>query len=99
MTDAPKRIRASAFWRGNQYHRSHHATDCSEHEFSNVEYVRADLVTPPEVVEQMREALNRQGDNMAFLLNHVTLPNAWYEKFTRELKQDRAVLVALEESK
>lgn len=40
----------------------------------------------------LRAALERQGDNMAFVLNHMSVPKAYYEKFLRELEEDRAAL-------
>lgn len=43
-------------------------------------------------VEALRAALNRQCDNMAFVLNKATLPDQWYSKFSNELEQDRALL-------
>ena len=42
------------------------------------------------------EALTRQGNNMSFILNHMTIPDQYYEKFTRELSEDRAALAAAE---
>ncbi|MEN3145735.1 hypothetical protein ABCW43_00310 [Neorhizobium sp. IRAMC:178] len=41
---------------------------------------------------KLREALNRQADNMAFVINHVTLPGQWLEKFMVELDADRSAL-------
>ena len=46
------------------------------------------------MVEKIIAAATRQADNVAFILNHVTLPDEWYEKLTRELAEDRAVLSA-----
>ena len=43
-------------------------------------------------VERLTGALTRQGDNMAFVVNHFTLPDAYYDKFIRELGEDRAAL-------
>ena len=40
----------------------------------------------------LREALTRQGDNMAFVLNHMTMPDGYYGKFIHELEEDRAAL-------
>ncbi len=37
-------------------------------------------------------ALERQTDNMAFIMNHFNIPQEWYTKFTREIDQDREVL-------
>lgn len=51
------------------------------------------------LVGELGEALSRQGDNMAFVLNRVTLPYQWYEKFTTELEQDRATLAKLEKAR
>ena len=42
----------------------------------------------------LRKALERQGDNMAFVINHVTIPKQWMEKFIRELEEDRATLIS-----
>ena len=43
-------------------------------------------------IEQLDAALRRQGDNMAFILNHATLTDFWYAKLTRELEMDRSAL-------
>ena len=48
-------------------------------------------------LERMRDALNRQCDNMAFIVNHVTLPEQWRDKFAVELEQDRRALPLHEE--
>ena len=48
------------------------------------------------VKAQLVEALTRQGNNMSFILNHMTIPDQYYEKFTRELSEDRAALAAAE---
>ena len=45
----------------------------------------------PAIIEQ-REALERQSDNMAFILDHVSLPEHLYCKFQAELAEDRAAL-------
>ena len=50
-------------------------------------------------VERLRKALSRQTDNMAFVLNRVSLPVQWYEKFDSELTQDRATLTKLEKAR
>ena len=42
-------------------------------------------------IDKLTEALTRQSDNMAFVLNHTDTGNL-YEKFLRELEQDRAAL-------
>lgn len=42
--------------------------------------------------ERLRSALSRQCDNIAFILNHMSIPDNWYEKFTHELKEDRQAL-------
>ena len=42
--------------------------------------------------DQLKAALERQGDNLAFVLNRVSLPEAWFEKFDRELQEDRKAL-------
>lgn len=41
--------------------------------------------------DALAKALDRQCDNMAFVVNHVSL-HAWYDKFKNELEQDRATL-------
>lgn len=41
---------------------------------------------------KLREALTRQADNMAFALNNVSIPEGWYDKFSRELAEDRTAL-------
>lgn len=46
--------------------------------------------------DALREALERQIDNMSFALNRVSL-GAWHERFERELEQDRSAL-AMKES-
>jgi hypothetical protein len=50
-----------------------------------------------ERIAELERALERQGDNMAFVINHVTIPDQWYEKFRRELDEDRAALDAIKE--
>lgn len=42
-------------------------------------------------IERLTKALTRQCDNMAFVVNHVTL-HRWYDKFKDELEEDRAAL-------
>ena len=41
--------------------------------------------------ERLAKALDRQADNMAFVLNHAPV-GKWYDKFTAELAEDRAAL-------
>ena len=41
---------------------------------------------------ELRKGLTRQGDNMAFVLNHMTMPDGYYGKFIHELEEDRAAL-------
>jgi len=43
-------------------------------------------------VAQLREALTRQADNMAFVLNHFDVFGQWYIKFRTELEEDRTAL-------
>lgn len=55
-------------------------------------YVKvAEVVKAHERIEELEAALSRQGDNMAFVLNHMDTKN-WYEKFSIELAEDRGVL-------
>jgi len=42
-------------------------------------------------IQELEIALSRQGDNMAFVLNHMDT-GTWGEKFTKELEEDRKVL-------
>jgi hypothetical protein len=43
----------------------------------------------PSKLSAVTEAFRRQAANMAFVINHIQLPDAWYKKFTEELEQDR----------
>lgn len=43
-------------------------------------------------IEELEKALERQCDNIAFVINHVTLPDSWHEKFQCELEIARAAL-------
>jgi len=66
--------------------------------------VEPDYTLPnlPEVNRLKREnarlvgALDRQCDNMAFVINHVNL-HGFYDKFQTELEADRAILAALKD--
>jgi len=49
--------------------------------------------------EKLKEALSRQGDNVAFLLNHAAIPEKWYDKFRKELEEDRELNVHNDEVK
>ena len=63
-------------------------------------YVReaaASLTRQTERIEELERTLDRQCDNMAFILNHHTLPDQWYYKFTKELGEDRRARSALGE--
>lgn len=51
----------------------------------------ADLI---KAADALAEAMDRQGDNMAFVINNVSLPEQWRDKFMMELEQDRAQLTA-----
>lgn len=55
-------------------------------------YVADVLVQAASRLRAAEGALSRQADNMAFVLNHHPLPDQWYDKFTRELAEDRAAL-------
>ncbi len=50
-------------------------------------------VASPEAVAALIEALDRQCDNIAFILNHMKIPEQWLEKFNKELIEDRAFLM------
>lgn len=56
------------------------------------------LETLRKAAEGMAEALARQSDNMAFVLNHMDV-KGWHGKFTSELAEDRAALAAYEATK
>ncbi len=43
-------------------------------------------------VAKLEKELERQCDTIAFVINHVTLPDSWYEKFQCELENARAAL-------
>lgn len=43
-------------------------------------------------VKELEEAVSRQCDNMAFVLNRVNIPPQWFRKFDDELAEDRAAL-------
>lgn len=48
----------------------------------------------PSPVEKLVEALERQCDNMAFVVNHAPIIQPWYDKFSSELEEDRQSLAA-----
>lgn len=59
--------------------------------------LEAALAAAPAInVETVIEALNRQCDNMAFVLNKFDVPDHWYYKFKAELEEDRTKLTAPE---
>lgn len=41
---------------------------------------------------ELMDELERQCDNMAFVVNHATLPNQWLEKLSKELEEAREIL-------
>lgn len=45
-----------------------------------------------EALREAREALERQTENMAFVLNRVDLPEAWFANFNNELALSRTTL-------
>ena len=47
-------------------------------------------------LDRVTAALKRQADNMAFVLNHASLPEQWADKFAAELEADRAAIAASE---
>lgn len=55
----------------------------------DIEAVLADREALKAQLEEAEGALERQADNMAFILNHVGVPQPWYDKFSRELAVDR----------
>lgn len=64
----------------------------ADHIVHSVKAYEARITSLEEERDRLREALSRQGDNMSFLLNRVTLPDKWLEKFNCELEEDRAAL-------
>ena len=64
-----------------------------EGEWAN-KYTRTDIHdTALARIAELEAALTRQGDNMAFILNHMDT-RQWYDKFTSELAEGRAALKA-----
>ena len=49
-------------------------------------------IADPAIVPELVAALERQADNMAFVLNNATISAGRYEKLHRELAEDRAIL-------
>ena len=45
-----------------------------------------------DTIDALVAALERQADNVAFMLNRFELPRQWHEKLDRELAEDRAAL-------
>lgn len=50
------------------------------------------LIETADLIDALVEALERQTDNMAFLLNHASIPDQWAFKLNTELEIDRATL-------
>ena len=59
--------------------------DCVDDVFAKADTLAADNLA-------LREALSRQGDNMAFVLNNCDVPEVWFAKLDDELKEDRDAL-------
>lgn len=55
------------------------------------DYIRQQAATDTQV-SKLVSALTRQTENMAFVLNRVSLPEKWYAAFTTQLAEDRAAL-------
>ena len=45
-----------------------------------------------DTITAIKKALERQTENMAFIINHVSMPEHWRDKFMRELDEDRSTL-------
>lgn len=43
-------------------------------------------------IKKLKEALSRQCDNIAFVINNMDVPGFWYGKFKTELEADRELL-------
>ncbi len=52
------------------------------------------LYAAPPAPSVAAKAFHRQADNMAFIINHMGMPDQWREKFMRELGEDRSALSA-----
>lgn len=49
-------------------------------------------MTEKEISMELAKALYRQMENMAFVLNHIPVPEQWFEKFNKELSEDYRAL-------
>ena len=56
------------------------------------------LTTAQAEIAALREALTRQSDNMAFVLNNFGVSDHWYNRFRNELTLDRAALTVTEKA-
>lgn len=81
---------------------SKHIARCSPDAIREIaEYVsdlEARATAAESTVAALREALDRQCDNMAFVVNHATLPDPWLNKFSRELDEDCKALSTVEKA-
>jgi hypothetical protein len=87
MTDAPETIWAKCKWDSWLHYGDWDASPL----VGGTKYIRVDIAQAR--IAELEAALTRQGDNMAFILNHMEVKN-WYNKFTTELAEDRAALKA-----
>jgi hypothetical protein len=79
-------------WLIKAFDLDHPAKIWKEFEISKCDFNREEIGKNWRIAE-LEAALTRQGDNMAFVLNHMDVKN-WYDKFTTELAEDRAALKA-----
>lgn len=43
-------------------------------------------------IDAIKLAFHRQADSMAFVINNVEMPDRWYDKFQKELAEDREIV-------
>jgi hypothetical protein len=79
-------------WLIKAFDLDHPAKIWKEFEISKCDFNREEIGKNWRIAE-LEAALTRQGDNMAFVLNHMDVKN-WYDKFTTELAEDRTALKA-----
>lgn len=60
--------------------------------YSALDEAQEQITCLQERIKELESALERQADNMSFVLSHVGLPDQWFEKFGRELGEDRKAL-------
>ena len=69
-----------------------HPTNQEEQIEEATQRVESQLESMGNTIRELLEALERQCDNMAFVLSHAPMPDQWYDKFSEELVQDRGAI-------